>query len=187
MSKQFTTNQGYANTHFHGPGFSLVELLISAMAGVVLLLGASQLLISHIQTSTRIEARLRLQDTWSRLQFLLDQEIQEARSASVSGNTLTLQVPSGSSGANTSQIVYSYNSSSKKLERSGPAINADGSLDFDNASTAPTVSGNISEFVPVLVDTGGQTVQYTISLSDPSGASYSDQASASIGRPRIIN
>lgn len=185
--KQVACGQQRKSYHSPTSGFSLVELMVAALAGVVLILGASQILISHIQTSSRIEARLRLQDTWSRLQFLLDQEIQEARSASISGSSLTLKVPSGSSGSATVDVVYSYSSSTKQLNRSGPKINSDGSLDFALLDPASLVTSKVSRFAPVLNGSGNQIVEYTVSLIDPSGAAYSNRSSASIGRPRIIN
>lgn len=73
--------------------FTLPELLIVSVIGGVLLVSAAQLILAHVRTTTRIEGKLRAQDVWTRVQFLLEQEIQESACSTASGSELTLKLP----------------------------------------------------------------------------------------------
>jgi len=169
-------------------GYTLVELLMVVVIGSLLMIGTASMLISHIQSSARMEGLMRLQEAWSRIQYLLDQEIQEARlepgsPASVTCSSLTLKVPNptGSDG----QITYSR-SSDGVLKRSGPRVNADGTLNFSLQADNETVMRGVTSFCPTTSD---GRVSYTLGLSDPSGVTYQNQSNPSGARAktRIID
>ena len=172
----------------HQQGYTLVELLMVVVIGSVLMIGTATMLISHIQSSARMEGVMRLQEAWSRVQFLLDQEIQEARieagsPSSVSCSSLTLKVPNAT--GPDGQITYSR-STDGVLKRSGPAVNADGTLNFDLQADNETVMRGVTSFCP---STNEGRVTYTMGLSDPSGVTYQNQSnpSGARGRTRIID
>jgi prepilin-type N-terminal cleavage/methylation domain-containing protein len=169
-------------------GYTLVELLMVVVIGSVLMIGTASMLIAHIQSSARMEGLMRLQEAWSRIQYLLDQEIQEARlepgsPASVTCSSLTLKVPNptGSDG----QITYSR-STDGVLKRSGPSVNADGTLNFSLLADNEIVMRGVTSFCPTTSD---GRVTYTLGLSDPSGVTYQNQSNPSGARAktRIID
>jgi prepilin-type N-terminal cleavage/methylation domain-containing protein len=164
-------------------GYTLVELLMVVVIGSVLMIGTASMLISHIQSSAKMEGVMRLQEAWSRIQYLLDQEIQEARietgsPSSVTCSSLTLKVPNatGSDG----QITYTR-SSDGLLKRTGPSVNADGTLDFSSQAVNETVMTGVTSFCPTTSD---GTVSYTMALQDPSGVTYQNQSNPSGARSR---
>ena len=56
-------------------GFTLVELLIAASVGVLLSLTASQLMLSHMRSSSALEATQRLRDDWNRTTHFIESEV----------------------------------------------------------------------------------------------------------------
>lgn len=164
-------------------GFTLVELAMVVAIGSIIMLGTASMLISHIRSSAKMEAVMRLQEAWSRIQFLLDQEIQEARveatsPSAVSCTSLSLTIPNatGSDGS----IVYSV-SSSGLLNRTGPPVSSDGTLDFSATSSTATLMRSVRSFCPVVSD---GRVTYTLALDDASGATYENQSQPSGARSR---
>lgn len=165
----------------HGPeidGYSLIELLIAVMIGGLMMIGAASMLIAHMQTSSRSEAMNRLQDSWSRIQFLLDQEIQEAiGTPSVSNcSSLTLTIPTTSGGTDT--ITYAL--SGTELQRTGVGVNSDGTLNFGTRRTDLLMS-NVTSFCPSISDS---EVNYTLALRDVTGVVYQNQSQPSGARSR---
>ena len=168
-------------------GFTLVELLATAVLGGILLVGAAELILSHVRFSARTEAMMRAQDVWTRIQFLMDQEIQEASClSSTSSSSITLSLPPCGTGART--ITYSLSGSN--LIRTGPGINvADGSLDLSTATNSTaTVARNISSFSASINSDGTEAVTYSLNISDPSGFQFSQaKTTGARTRSRIIN
>lgn len=163
-------------------GFTLVELLVVSVLGSVVTIAAAQVLISHLRASVATEGMLRVQDTWSRVQFLLDQEIQEAERITASGSTLTLTMPTLEGITDT--ITYSLNAGN--LIRNGPNINAaDGSL-LPGTSSTDTLVGNVTEFEPE-ANTANRTVTYTLNIRDPSGFTFREaKTTGAHTRTRIL-
>lgn len=167
-------------------GFSLPELLIVIVIGGVLMTGAASMMISHMRSSARSEAILRLQESWSRVQFLLDQEIQEASgspsSSTCNSLTLTIPNPTGSS----SDLTVTYALSGTNLQRTGPPVNSDGSLDGTASSTTELVMSRVTSFCPT---TNGGEVNYSLALEDATGVTYQNQSqpSGASTRSRVIN
>ena len=56
-------------------GFTLVELLVAAAIGVLLSLTASQLMLSHMRSSSALEATQRLRDDWNRTTHFIESEV----------------------------------------------------------------------------------------------------------------
>jgi len=175
--------------HQHS-GFTLPELLVAIFIGSLVIVMAAQSLISHIQLSARSEAMMRSQDIMSRIQNLVDQDIQEARCVSVenSGNKLVLSITTWCNEAqNGTQVIYQ--SINNVLTRTGPAIDpTSGGIDLSSSPITSTVSSNISEFSASLNSAGSRGVTYSINVLDPSGFSF--KQSKSTGghlRSRLIN
>ncbi len=59
-------------------GFTLVELLVAMVAGVVIFAAAGSVLISHIRSSTQLELAQRQRDNAGRLDYLVQVEASEA-------------------------------------------------------------------------------------------------------------
>lgn len=164
-------------------GFSLVELLVVSVLGSIITIAAAQVLIGHIRSSVSTEAMLRAQDTWSRLQFLLDQEIQEAESFSATGTTLTLTMPNVNGVVDT----ITYTLSGTDLTRTGPNINTTNGALMPGTSQEAILVGNVTEFAPVLSGTNNRTVTYTLNIRDPSGFSFrQSKSTAAQTRTRIL-
>lgn len=166
-------------------GFTLPELLIVSVIGGILLVSAAELILAHVRTSTRIEGKLRAQDVWTRVQFLLEQEIQESACSNASGSTLTLTLPP--CGEATSPTI-TYSLQGTNLIRTGPTIDsANGSLILNGATSTDTVASNVSAFSPSTAD--GRNVAYQLNILDPSGFSFSSEgkSSSAQARSRIID
>ena len=166
-------------------GFTLPELLIVSVIGSVLLIGAAELILAHVRTTTKIEGKLRSQDVWTRIQFLLDQEIQESACSAASSGELILTLPPCGDPASP---TITYRVQNSKLVRIGPAINsADGTLLLKGGAMSDVVAGNVSAFVPSSPD--GKTVSYKLNILDPSGFRFTGEGKASSAqtRSRIID
>jgi prepilin-type N-terminal cleavage/methylation domain-containing protein len=166
-----------------GSGYTLVELLMVVIIGGLLMTGAATMMIAHMRSSSRSEAILRLQDAWSRIQYLLDQEIQEATGVptTIACSSLTLTIPKEAGGTDT--IVYSISGSN--LMRSGPTINLNGTLNA-GTNSEELVMTNVTSFCPTIVN--GE-VNYRIALRDATGVTYQNQSqpSGARTRSRVIN
>jgi prepilin-type N-terminal cleavage/methylation domain-containing protein len=171
----------------HQAGFSLVEVLISSVVGVICLAALFTVIISYVRSRDRLESMQRLQDQWGRLQFLLDREIQEATpvtaSSTASGScgagtvVLALEVP-----GNNKRILYYLSGTS--LRRCGPVITSNGDLGA-TVSDALLLDG-VTRFTVNTSDP--QLPTYSLTLTDPNGVSYTNQSkpSATAFRSRTI-
>ena len=169
-------------------GFAMVELLLGAVVGLICLGAIIAVVLSYVRSRDRLEALLRLQDQWGRLQFLLDREIQEATpvtsSSSVSAScgagtaALSLEVP-----GNSNRILYYL--SANTLRRCGPVITSNGDLGA-TVSDALLLNG-VTSFTVNTSDP--QRPTYALTLTDPNGVSYTNQSqpSATTFRSRTIN
>lgn len=170
-------------------GFSLAELMIATAVGGALMAGAITLVIAHMRTASRMEALMRLQETWSRVQFLLDQEIREARlsddSPSVEACSLTLAIPNPAGGDDAS-VVYGLTEEGTITRTGPPILDTTGQLDFDAATTTETVVRGVTEFCPEL--TNGR-ISYEMTLRDGNGVFYrnQNQPSGARGSSRVVD
>jgi type II secretory pathway component PulJ len=105
------------------PGFTLTELLILTGLAGLLMMALVAMVVGHGRSRGEMEAVMKLQDDWTRVQFLLDQDIEESISSSAStgacaaGARLTLTV------AGTNQPI-SYYLDGTNLRSFGPTITA---------------------------------------------------------------
>lgn len=173
-------------------GFSLTEMLIATVAGVLLLGTLITVLLSYVRSRERLEAQMRLQDDWGKLQFLLDREIQEATpvtaasSVSASCNVgtgsvrLSLEVP-----GNSNRIVYYTTANGNQLRRCGPVISSNGDLGA-TVSDALVLDGVVSFTVD---SSDPQRPSFLLSLRAPNGVTYTNrsQPSGTAYRSRSIN
>lgn len=193
-------------------GFTLVELLVVAAGGSLLILAVATVLVQQLRLQHQLEGRNRLQERWARISFLLEQEIQEAHtviplSGSESGLQLTICEPlatasfyaptpssrcsDGPNGAADTPgtdvtIENRFNAGTRVLSRVGPDVDDQERLIIPGATLTSELSSGVSAF-SATVQTGGSSVSYTLSLVDPNdpegGASFSDRGS--VARARI--
>ncbi|MCP9915182.1 type II secretion system protein J [Cyanobium sp. ATX 6F1] len=167
-SLRSATNRCVVITSF---GFTLIELLIAAAIGGVILVGGARVIVSNIKAEASQESVRRLRDTWGRINYLMDTEIGEASTAVVSGSTLTLTLPNGS--------TIAYSRSGTDLQRTGPPINDNGSLGAGSGTS--TLAENVSSFTPSAANSRDPV--YTMTLTDSRGTTYTGLSSAA--RTRI--
>ena len=143
-------------------GFTLVELLVVLAIGGVVLSGAIAMMLTHIRTSSKLTALLRLQDQFGRVKILINHEIQQADQASTEGSALVLRVPGMAA-------PIRYEAIGGELIRNGPPINAQGRLVNLSANDALVVRG----VVDFDVDTSNPCQPtYRISVQDLNGVIY---------------
>lgn len=159
-------------------GFTLPELLIATVLACLLMAALVAVVVGHVRSRGRMEAVMKLQDDWTRVQFLLDQDIEESIASSSAGaGTLTLTV------AGTNQPI-NYYLSGTNLRRSGPTVTVTGELS-PTATSDDLVAERVTSFVVTLEDT---RPSYTLTLTDPTGASYTNgtQPTGAMMRSRRI-
>jgi len=182
------------------PGFTLLEVLVASSVGALLVISATSLFSPQLRIHQRLEGRTRLQERWARVNFLLDTEIQEAHriepianglrliscntvndiysAAAVNGSRCTDGANAATSTPGTDfQTDYVWNAATLTLNRTGPSINRNGSLDLANTSTH-VVSTGVTVFTPAI---DSQKVDYTLSFRDPAspnGPTYTEKTSA---------
>lgn len=168
--------------------FSMVELLLAIAIAAVFFAALISVIISYVNSRDRLEAMVRLQDQWGKLQFLLDREMQEATpvttASSVSSTCrsgdqkLVMEVP-----GNSNRIVYYLSGTS--LRRCGPTISNTGDL-----STSVSDSLLLSGVTSFTVDsTDPQRPSFSMTLTAPNGVQYTNQSepTATTFRTRAIN
>lgn len=147
-------------------GFTLTELLIATGLVGLLMMALVAVVVGHVRSRGTMEAVMKLQDDWTRVQFLLDQDIEESIASSntggcaPSGNKLTLTV------AGTNQPI-SYYLNGTSLRRCGPAITVTGELS-PTITSDDLVAERVSRFEVDLSDS--QRPFYELTLTDPTGA-----------------
>ena len=171
------------------PGYTLVEIMIATFLGLVTLTALVTLIMAYVRSRDRVEANMRLQEQWAKLQFLLDREIQE--SIPVTSNSsvnalcgaitpaLSLESP-----GSRDRIVYYLSGTS--LRRCGPSITGNGSL--STTVTDSLLLNNVSSFT-VDTSTDVQRPSFTLTLTDPTGVTYTNQSqpTGTTYRARTIN
>lgn len=171
------------------PAFSLVELLISVVAGVAMVSAMAYTITGHLRGTQLAEQSQRSRDDATRLNYLIQTEASEAVKtvvggavagcvASANGNpalfSLTIPLPTGQFDTLTNVATITYYSLTTDtvtdLRRCGPAIQRNGSLDFSTM-----VDGVVSANTTLaLVTCNGTTstdreVAYQLQLDDQPG------------------
>ena len=170
-------------------GYTLVELLLVSVLGTLIILVVINVIESHVRSRTKLEALMRLQDHWSRVQFLIDADIEEGQRilsgsrglCSAAGTTLlALEVPGLSQ-----KIHYYLAGNGNELRRCGPLIGVNGELQ-DVASDGLVIRG-VSDFFVDLADPERPIYRFT--LTDSSGVTYTNgrEPTGEAFRSRVIN
>lgn len=149
-------------------GFTLVELLVVAAIGGLVLTAAVALVVSHLRTSARLAALQHLQDHCGWVQFLINREIEQALSTlpAADNGQLQLSIPGSSD-----PIIYTHDSSTRQLRRTGPSIDVHGRLDVASGRRSDLVARNVELFTVTL--SNPRSPRYALTMRDPgSGAQY---------------
>ena len=195
-------------------GFTLSELAVGVAVGALLIMITITLLSTLLRTHQRLGGLSRLQERWSRVQFLLDAEIQEAHSLQSITNGLQLiscepesdenfykssnrcsngATPATGSPGHDIAICYELTpdsaTSSFRLQRRGPMIEVNGSLRSEG------MTKSCADYGPQVVTTGvkefelleitDQNVQYSLAFRDPLDPNGSTYKKESSARVRI--
>jgi len=186
-------------------GFSLIELLVGLVMGGFLMAAAASTVVSQIRSGNRMEIAQSLRNDMGRLSSFLESEIGEgdwifynepitgaSACTGVSGNSLfALRVPNlGATGTNLAwTLIHYYQSGSgatATLNRCGPPINANGSLNFAGTRIATPVSPNTTLTLANTTDT--KAVNYSLTIRDANAANPMTRAGLSTKtRVSLIN
>jgi type II secretory pathway pseudopilin PulG len=157
--------------------FTLVELLVTAAIGVLIIAAGAQSIVSHIRSTANQETIRTLRDNWGRINYFLETEISQACSASLSGSNLVLTIPNPTTSncdPSVEPTVTFSRDASNNLRRNGPNINDDGSL--GSGSSDSILSNNVTDFTASLTST--QQPAFTLTLTNGRGASVSNLSSS---------
>ena len=194
-----------------GNGFTLVELAVGTAIGALVIVITTAVFAPQLRINQRLGGQIRLQDRWSRVNALLNTEIQEAHLVQNSEEGLKLITceandassnrcsdggypTTGSFGYDVAicyELIPDPATDTFRLHRSGPSIDQAGALllqgatkqcdDFDHAEVVTT---GVTAFSPPTI--ADYEVRYTISFRDPlnpNGATI-DKESTVVPRPR---
>ncbi len=167
--------------------FTLVELLVVAVLGGVVLAGAAHALVSHIRSGITAERAQGLRNDLNRIAYLLETEVSEGDTISygqpisgagacpgVSGNALfTINVPNlvGTNQTLATTPIHYYATGSgttASLNRCGPPITNGGGLNFSAARSASEVSTNTT--LTLANTTDPEAITYNLTVRDPSAS-----------------
>lgn len=170
-------------------GFTLVELLVASVIGVLVALAGVAASVQNLRDTTRLVTTQQLRDNWSKLSLLINSDISEACGATVAGSTLTLRLinPANITANNNppcdntaAQIQYSL--VGDVLRRNGPVVDIDGTLAF-NAIRNEDLIGGVTQFTPSLNSPFEPRYRLTLSRD---GRTYSGDGAATVGgRARV--
>ena len=175
------------------PGITIPELLVAIAIASILIVFAGQALIIQTRITSRSEATMRAQDTWSRIIGLIDQDIEEARcikEPETSGTSLILSMSASCedmlNDPTLSTVDVKYSFSDGALSRTGPPINpSDGSLDF-SSDGLDIVSDLVTDFKVTRIT--NFSVNYELTLSDPiKDFTYPSRTATTHLRTRVID
>jgi Tfp pilus assembly protein PilW len=174
----------------------VVELLVAAALGLLLVGGAGSLLISHIRTITVQSAQLRFQNDWARFNNFLETEVGEGNLVSTSsavgcgttGATRLFTIFVGNPVDSVADQTISYNQRNATIdgqpgtiiERCGPGIQADGSLTAGAAAPPSDLLTNAALTADVVdqagnVVTTGRVLRYRLTLNLPNPPGFVGQ------------
>ena len=184
----------YMDSASSSTGFTLVELLLAVVLASIMIIFAGRALILQTRITSRSEAIMRSQDTWNRISYLIDQDIEESRCIKEpitgEGSSLVLSMSSScediANDANLKTIdIKYYIDTNGDLARIGPPIKGDGSLDFDGNEDEHIVSESVKDFrVTRLNDWRGE---YKLTVTDPTEIPFPARVTSSHARTRIID
>ncbi|MCT0224850.1 type II secretion system protein J [Synechococcus sp. CS-1328] len=166
--------------------FTLMELLMAAAIGAVILAVAAKVLIGDVRSSSNQEAIQRLRDHWGRVNYFVDTEVREGLSvsltagsggcASVTNPLLTITVPAPGTVSGISTIHY-YNQNGD-LWRCGPDIADNGSLIFDTITNVILVENTTLE----VSITNSSNINYVLTMNSRAAGNGIEYAASSEAR-----
>lgn len=167
-------------------GFTLVELLISAILGSLVLVGAAFLAVSGIRATSGQAVAQRYQMGFGRLSHILETEVSEG--IDLDYGQATASCPAGNNGIQSifsidvpvlvrdegaavpAQATIFYYQVGNDLWRCGPAVQADGTLNPANI-TAGVLLTDAQLFIQNGLD---NQLQYAVRMTDPRSAAVFD-------------
>jgi len=149
---KFTLGQFKRNTN--SEGFTLVELLVAASLIPIIILLASQIFTSQINSERSLLAAQSSENLRSRLSFLIESDISDGEeildssdarcSAAVTDKIFSIRSPFLDSSGLLQYACITYAQSGVNLLRIGPPILRNGSLNFQAASLSQQVANGVN-------------------------------------------
>jgi prepilin-type N-terminal cleavage/methylation domain-containing protein len=174
-------------------GFTLVELIVASAIGVLVALAGVAASVQNLRTTTGMVTAQQLRDNWSKLALLINTDISEACGATAAGTTLTLRViapanitANNNPACDNNAVQIQYTLVGDVLQRSGPLVDVNGTLNF-NAVAPPNAPQNlisgVTQFTPSI--NSGFEPRYTLQLSG-GGKTYAGAGATTVGgRARV--
>ncbi|QPN55794.1 prepilin-type N-terminal cleavage/methylation domain-containing protein [Synechococcus sp. CBW1107] len=182
-------------------GFTLVELLVAATLGSVVLVGAGFLLLSIMRSSARSERVIQLRDDWARVSEFMEEEVTQGERVITDLNRINTLRGNLACTLNTAAnvrfgvlaphsqipIVYGIRPPAgtevnqwrgpNVIVRCGPTVAANGQLD-PNTYREDVLAGAASELTAALITTDTNTatraIRITLGFQTPGGTAYSN-------------
>ena len=168
-------------------GFTLAELLVAAFLLALFVASAASISGAMLNSNLKLLQTIALRDNWKKISQLINADIQEACSASVASNILTLRIlatPETTdnlcSGVESRTITYQKSGSD--LVRTGPKVKVDGTLSSSGIflpSAAEIISSDVSSFAPSIASGSSFNPTFTLTLSR-GGTSYSGSTNGNV-------
>jgi prepilin-type N-terminal cleavage/methylation domain-containing protein len=144
---QLRTNSANPLIKAKGNGFTLVELLITSSIGLIVVISGAIVSIQGTQATTRLLLAQSLRTDWSRISLLINTDVSEACFANVSSGELSLRLsPSSDGSCDESNPTATYRKTGSLLERVGPPVGRDGTLDFAGTPATQAIANNVDIF-----------------------------------------
>lgn len=140
------------NRNTNSKGFTLVELLVAASLIPIIILLASQIFTSQVNSERSLLAAQSSENLRSRLAFLIENDISDgeeilessdARCPAVTGKIFSIRSPFLSSGL-LQHACITYAQSGGNLLRTGPPILRNGSLNFQIDSSSQQIATGVN-------------------------------------------
>lgn len=178
-------------------GFTILELLITAAIGAVIIGTIASVIVSQTREGLVIERSQRAREDMNRLALFLDNEISEGDlvtpAATLSGCTnsgnsvFSIRIPYWSGNTRTSTTSQYYVDASSNLRRCGPPISSDGELNHSGTRIDSILSSNTNLTQGNATTAAARSISYTISIADGSGNTILTRSSKARTRVGLID
>ena len=167
----------HLNTH---TGFTLAELLIVAALIPIIIITASRVFLSQVNSERSLIGAQSSENLRSRLSFLLESDIADgekvltsagdADCAAQAGAVFIVKSPFLNNAEQLSYACIGYAISANALTRTGPPILQNGSLGYDNTPLTQTVANDIQITNPTINTPVNNKISFNITLPSFIGA-----------------
>ncbi len=167
-------------------GFTLVEVLVASTISFLVAIAGLALWQGNLRATTTLLRGQALRDNWGRVNLFINADISEACSASAAGGVLTLRIKRAAAGdcavnADVTTVTYQVAGANNVLQRTGPPVQRDGSLNRDAAAaTVDLVTG--ATFDPSCTTAFQGCYELTLTSGT---TTFTDTDFASAGRARV--